>query len=202
MEIKCEHNKWSFKEGSYSAEIKVIESEHDRGGPLGKEDLYGSSIVSSKSGVSKLIVTNPEFPNCENTLEQIINIHSQQRKLGTFGLVKSPHGFDTDDCILHRLNTRQRSDVDEYIQIPIYINGRQVWGAGDPVSKYWHTVYRRYDSTYYTTKIVRELETYTHPLKDGCPELNIIKRKQEVVYTSITAEPFDWNDISKYFPAV
>jgi hypothetical protein len=194
MNIVTGYREWKITEGnSLVIDVTVTHREIDRGIPMGKTEEFGS-IVSLNNNETEITITDRKHPNCESSLFYILMEHARQIQLGTFGKVSAPHHTETDRlwAVLHRLGeTSTRADVSDFKQIPVFLNGKQIWEFRRLSDGALYQVFRKYDS-YYTTKVVRVLDCYEHPFRDGVPEGNVIKRREVVEYTSTFAEPFDF----------
>lgn len=202
MNITTGYRKWEIAEGN-TLHMDVIQTciEIDRGGPMGKTEQMGSIVTLNGTGTI-LTITDRKHPNCESSLFYILEEHARQMELGTFGKVSAPHHTDSDRILtpLHRFNKNvSPRDVKDFKQIPMLIDGHQIWDFRRLSDGSLYQVFRRWDS-YYTTKVVRVLDAYEHPFRDGVPDGNIIKRREVVEYTSTSAEPFEFEkEITRLF---
>lgn len=200
MKIETGYRRWKFTESnSFQMEVTQTCVEVDRGGYLGKAEVFGS-IVKLNEVETILTVTDREHPSCESSLSQILLEHACQMKLGTFGNVTAPHHSDADRfCVpLRRLGEDMNlALVRDYVQIPMFMKGTkgqemQLWTFRRFEDEYVYEVFRKWDG-YYTTKVVREFGTYSYPSCDEVPDKRVSRRREEVEYTSASAEPFDFD---------
>jgi hypothetical protein len=207
MKIETDYRQWNLTEGNnFRMEVTQTSIEVDRGGYLGKAEVFGS-IVKLNEVETVLTITDREHPNCESSLSQILLEHACQMKLGTFGHVTAPHNTDADRfCVpLRRLGVDSNlASVCDYVQIPMFMKGTkgqeiQLWSFRRFEDEYVYEVFRKWDR-YYTTKVVRERDTYSHPFRDEVLDKSVSKRREEVEYTSTSAEPFDFDkEIARLF---
>ncbi|QZA70629.1 hypothetical protein AH04_153 [Erwinia phage AH04] len=204
MNIEAVYQGWTMGEGRNRLAVVITNREHDRGGQLGRTDEYGS-VVTIGEGNDRLItilsITDLKHPNCKSSLADILTTHSRQMKLGTFGEVHAPHHSDYELLItpLRRLGIDHiHDDVKEYVQIPFFFAGDQHWEFRTKAIGVY-VAYRKYDGSYYTTKIERTLDNFVHPLREGVPDNNIISRKEVIEFTSLTAKPLDFSDATNLF---
>lgn len=198
MNIETSYREWIITERDKPIlTAKITCREYDRGGQMGVTKEYGS-IVAIKDSFNEIetviTITDREHPNCKPSFPSILLEHSRQMQLGTFGKVHAPHHTEhtrfTD--VLRQLGEDNfDARVDRYTQIPMFIDGKQIWSLRVSTDNSVYEVFRKYDSNYYVTKVVRKLDTFIHPLRDEVPDGNIISRKESVEYTSLTAEPFE-----------
>lgn len=204
MNIEAAYHGWTMGQGRNRLAVAITNREHDRGGQLGRTDEYGSAVTIGE-GEEKLVtvisITDLKHPNCESSLIDILTAHSCQMKLGTFGEVTAPHHSDYELLItpLRRLGIDCiHDDVTEYVRIPFFFMEDQYWEFRTKATGYY-VAYRKYDGSYYTTKIERTLDSFVHPLREGVPDNNIISRKEVIEYTSLTAKPLDFSGVAKLF---
>lgn len=209
MKITTTHDGWDIEVLGSTLNITVIKDIYNRGGQMGEITRYGSAIKYEGpcgSKTTQLSIVDREYPNCSPSLKKIILEHSRQYKLGTFGEVDSPYGFSNKmfiDVLFSLGEDYNHDSVSEYIQIPFVTidedSFHQAWEATHVSQNVVYKAHRRYVGSYYVTKVERELDCYEHPLRDGVPDNNIIRRKEVVETTSLKATPLQLIDVIKVF---
>lgn len=209
MNITYTHNDWEFEVLGHTLTVSITKDTYDRGGQMGETCNYGSSIKYEGpygAHVSHISIVDRDRPNCKPSLKDILLEHSRQQKLGTFGEIDSAHEYN-NQMFVHALSFLGEDFIDdgvsEYIQIPFVVNIAdticQTWEITHEPHNVIYKAYRRYEDSYYVTKVERELNCYEHPLRDGVPDNNIISRKESIETTSLKAAPLQLDDVVKLF---
>lgn len=209
MNLKKEGNAWTFFTGQSNTKISITERDivkfHNT-----RDTDYGSSVsvstpyAESVANFSRLDIHDPNHPNVEPSLIEIIHTHIRLRSLGVFpALINIPtsQGVDYLKSVLYFLGEDRRSLLPgTWYQIPIVvergINCDLPWEirVGNGTVK----VYRRYtDDGYYSTKVVYKTTDYQHPRATNAVEGHVSEETRRWILNSVDPLPFYSTDVMK-----
>lgn len=209
MNMEIGYNRWDIVNSDSDMDIQITELEFDRGGQLGKTTWYGSKIDFKSSWLNlstNLPVTFPDSQDCKGSLIQILTQHSRQIQLGTFGKVIAPHHSSKDQFrdLLRRLGENIiQDDVKDFVQIPFVapFGGDSVltWTGKQASVGAEYKAYRKYNGSFYVTKIQREISDFSIPVVEELLPSGIMKRKETIEVKALLAEPLSLLDAHNLF---